>query len=153
MSELEVRIVNLEPVRVAYTLGFSETPEDDAWKKMRGWAEKNGVLGSPETRNFGFNNPNPSPGSPNYGYEIWLTVGPDVEGEGDVQIKEFPGGRYGVTRFKDLNNIGKVWKQLVTWRENSEYKCGYHQWLEELLTSSEIPPEEYVFDLYLPISD
>ena len=45
-----------------------------------------------KARFFGFNNPNPSPGSPNYGYEQWLTVGPEVQAEGGIVIKEIPPG-------------------------------------------------------------
>ena len=33
MSDLDVRIVKLEPVRVASFHGFGESPEDEAWNK------------------------------------------------------------------------------------------------------------------------
>jgi AraC family transcriptional regulator len=152
MSELKVRIVRLEPLRVACAHGFGESPEDEATQKMQAFAESKGLdLGT--ARWFGFNNPSPSPGSPNYGYDVWITVGPDVEGEGDVKIIEFAGGLYAVTRFKGLSNIGEVWQQLVLWREDSPYKKGHHQWLENLLTPPDVPLEEYVFDLYLPIAE
>jgi len=69
-----------------------------------------------------------------------------------VKIKEFPGGMYAVTRFKGLSNISRVWKELVVWQEDSKYKHGQHQWLEEQLSSPDTPhTEELVFDLYLPI--
>jgi DNA gyrase inhibitor GyrI len=152
MSELKVRIVRLEPLRVACAHGFGESPEDEATQKMQAFAASKGLdLG--KVRWFGFNNPNPSPGSPNYGYDVWITVDPDVEGEGDVKIIEFAGGLYAVTRFKGLSNIGEVWRQLVLWREDSPYKKGHHQWLENLLTPPDVPLEEFVFDLYLPIAE
>jgi len=154
MSDLEVRIVELEPMRVAYALGFGTSPELEAWDKILAFGKSKGLLEDPESvRFFGFNNPDPSPGSPNYGYEQWLVVGDDVEAEGDVKIKDFPGGLYAVTRFKGLDNIGQVWKDLVRWQEDSKYKSGSHQWLEELHTSVDSPPEEYVFDLWLPIME
>ena len=154
MSELEVRIVSMEPMRVASAHGFGRGPEEEASRKMLAFLAARG-LEFGQIRWFGFNNPDPSPGSPNYGYEIWVTVGPEVQGEGEVTIKEVPARRYAVTRFKGLENIGRVWRQLVAWSERSAYKkpphC--HQCLENLLTPPGTPYSEYVFDLYLPIAE
>jgi DNA gyrase inhibitor GyrI len=153
MSELDVRIVRLEPMRVASAHGFGQSPEGEAWDKILAWAKSEGLLEELEAhRFFGFNNPDPSPGSPNYGYEQWITVGPNVEVEGDVELKDLSGGLYAVAPCK-LSNIGEVWKQLVAWREDSPYKPAYHQWLEECLTLPGTPFDEMEFDLYLPIAD
>lgn len=151
MSDLEVKIVCLERMRVASAHGFGPEPEGIAWEKMKAFAEKNNLGIGEKLHTFGFNNPDPSPASPNYGYEIWVEVGPEIQPDGDIRILQFDGGLYGVTQFKDLNKIGEVWKQLVVWREDSKYKTGHHQWLEELLTSADIPVEEYVFNLYIAI--
>ncbi len=155
MSELEVRIVELEPMRVAYALGFGPSPEPIAWDNILAYGKAKGLLEDlNQLRFFGFNNPNPSPGSPNYGYEQWMTVGDEFEAEGEVKIKEFSGGLYAVTRFKDLNKIGNVWKALVVWQEDSKYKHGNHQWLEEQRSPPDTPSfEDMVFDLYLPIME
>ena len=150
MSELDVRIVHLEPMRVATAHGFGSGPEEEATKKIATFMEAKGLTFD-NVRWFGFNNPDPTPGSPNYGYDVWITIGPDVEGEGEVKIKEFEGGLYAVTRFKDLSNIGQVWRQLVLWREDSPYREGHHQWLENLLTDLDTPYQDFEFDLYLPI--
>lgn len=154
MSELNVRIVEMGPMRVASAHGFGASPEVLAWKKILDYAEAKG-LNFEDTRFFGFNDPNPSPGSPNYGYEQWMVVGEDVEGEGEVVIKEIPARRYAVLRCESLDVIGQRWQQLVTWFEDSPYRkpAHYHQCLEELLTAPDAPYEEYVFDLYLPIVD
>ena len=150
MSELDVRIVQLEPLHVATAHGFGTGPEEEATEKILAFMDSRGLTFE-DVRWFGFNNPDPSPGSPNYGYDVWITVGPSVEGEGEVKVIEFEGGLYAVTRFKDLNNIGQVWRQLVLWREDSPYKQGHHQWLENLLTHPATPIQDFVFDLYLPI--
>jgi DNA gyrase inhibitor GyrI len=98
MSELDVRIVKLEPMRVASAFGFGEQPEYEAWEKILTWAKSVGITDFEGYRFFGFNNPSPSPGNPNYGYEQWMTVDADVQpGEG-IDIKEFAGGLYAVTR-------------------------------------------------------
>jgi DNA gyrase inhibitor GyrI len=157
MSKLEVRIVNLEPMRVASAWGFGQSPENEAWEKLLAWARPRGLLDDLEKhRLFGFNNPNPSPGSPNYGYETWVVVDPDTEPDGDVRIQGFDGGLYAVTRCVvpkgQFDVIGATWKKLVTWREDSKYKCGTHQWLEESLPM-DLPDTEFVLDLYLPIAE
>ena len=64
MSELDVRIVKLEPMRVASAHALGESPEHDAIEKLIAWAKPKGLLEDPEKhRVFGFNNPDPSPGS------------------------------------------------------------------------------------------
>ena len=154
MSSLQVRIVNLDPMRVAAAYGFGQSPETLAFEKMMAFAAAKGLLREgkmPET--FGFNNPNPSHGSHNYGYEVWLPLEVEIEAESDIEIKEFAGGLYAVTRCEGIQNIGETWNQLATWREGSKYKFGRHQWLEHLLTPLDVPLEEYVFDLYLPIAE
>ena len=154
MSDLEVRIVQMEPMRVASALGFGASPEPEAWSKILAFAAAKGI-DTGEARFFGFNNPNPSPGSPNYGYEQWITVGPDVEAEGEITIKEIPARRYAVAHCESLSTITETWRQLVLWFEDSAYRKPAHwcECLEELLTPPGTPYEEYVFDLYLPIAD
>ena len=157
MSELDVRIVNLEPMRVASFWGFGASPERAAWDQLLAWARPRGLLGNREAhRLFGFNNPNPSAGSPNYGYETWIVVDPDTEAEGGAKIVDFEGGLYAVTRCVvpqgQFDVIGLTWQRLVAWREDSRYKGGTHQWLEESVPI-DLPDTEFVLDLYLPIAE
>ena len=153
MSDLAVRIVRLEPVRVASALVFGPSPELAVWDITWGYVQRHGLLtdGQPH-RFFGFNNPDPSPASPNYGYESWVTVGPEAQPEGQVEIKTFDGGLYAVTACPSVMVIGEVWQSLVRWREVSRYRCGGHQWLEEVLNPQSVTGEPpFTFDLYLPI--
>ena len=159
MRELQVRIVKLEPLRAAYALGFGPSPEGIAWEKLMSWAKRQGLLESIAShRLFGFNNPNPHPGSPNYGYEQWMTVGQEVQPEGDIRIKEFPGGLFAVARCTGTDNIFNTWQQLVAWQETSHYKMANNQCLEECLNPQvflEPQPDfgSLAFDLYLPIAE
>ncbi len=148
----EVRIVRLEPMRVAATLGFGPEPELEAWEKLMTWARATNLADGTQ-RYFGFNNPNPMPGSPNYGYEQWMTVGPDVEPLGDVEIKDFEGGLFAVLRCDGLVTIGEDWGRLAAWLEASSYRADNRQCLEELLTSPVLPHTEWVFDLFVAIAD
>ena len=66
MSENELRIVTLETMRVVGAYRFGEHSEEQARTKLLAWAKDQGKY-LQEQRFFGFNNPNPTHGSPNYG--------------------------------------------------------------------------------------
>jgi AraC family transcriptional regulator len=151
----EARVVNLEPMRFASVYGFGEQPEHLAWSKLEAWAGPKGYLDDlAQHRVFGFNNPNPSPGSPNYGYEFWIAVGPEVEPDGEVRIVGFGGGAYAVLRVEVADDayeaIPEGWKRLHGWCEEQGLGFGNHQWLEEHL-SAPGAPGGFTLDLYMPI--
>jgi len=157
MSEMDVKIVSLEPLRVASFWGFGPSPELEAWEKLRAWAEPRDLLDDLEAnRVFGFNNPDPSAGSPNYGYELLIEVDEDTIPEGDMRLQKLDGGLYAVARCEvpqgGIDQIGKVWKGLLAWRESSKYKAGSHQWLEKSV-AFDSPGIEFALDLYMPIAE
>lgn len=154
MDELEVRIEQLPARRVASVHGFGQQPENLAWEQLVAWAEPGGLLADAERhRIYGFNNPSPSPGSPNYGYEFWIDV--DAEAplgqDGDATIKDVEGGLYAVTRFQGRGEeMQPVWHRLLVWGENSRYRIATHQWLEKHVCVS---GDVLVLDLMLPIAE
>ncbi len=133
----QVQLVKLERLHVAVAWAFGPQPEDEAWRKMSAYAGLKGLQVVPQARMFGFNNPNPSPGSPNYGYQFCITVGPEVQPEGDIRIGELEGGLYAMTPFTmteggDPNSaIPDAWMRLDAWVAASPHRRGNHQWLEE----------------------
>ncbi len=155
MSELEVHIEKLEPMRVASVRVVSETPEREAWKKMREWAEPLGLLEDIDKNPvFGFNNPSPAPDRREYGYEFWISIGPEIEPEGEVKVKEFPGGLYAVTKCALLGdpNILETWKLLWEWVLTSKYN---HRETHELERPQNplSPEEDLILDIYLPVEE
>ena len=110
-------------MRVACVNGFGEGPEGMAFDKMKAWAAAHNLPGKPY-RLFGYNNPDPSPGSPNYGYDVWITVDESVQADGEARIIDFPGGLYAVTRIEVKNpgtispapgkNWSNGWRQQVS---------------------------------------
>lgn len=157
MSNIDVRIVKLPPMRVACVNGFGEGPEEAAFGKMKAWATAHNLLEKPY-RLFGYNNPDPSPGSPNYGYDVWITVDKSVQADGEARIIEFPGGSYAVTRLevKDPgSDITGTWQKLVKWMENSTYRHGRHQCLEEHVGPLDeiVEGQPFTLDLHLPITE
>ena len=157
MPELEVRIVRLEPMRVASVRAFGESPEREAWDRLRHWAEPRGLLADLD-RNpvYGFNNPNPEPDRTEYGYEFWVAVTPDVEGAGGVEIKDFAGGLYAVTRCRLLDDpngsMPEVWRKLLEWVRLNDYEWRRTHELEKPLDPW-AAEQDYLVELYLPIEE
>ena len=155
-TELIVSVVRLEPMRVACTSGFGAGPEGIAFDKMVKLVSETGLDRDGQAhRFFGFNNPSPTAASPNYGYDVWVTVGPDFEPTGDTTMLTFPGGLYAVTRIHPITGeeIPAAWQQLVAWRERSRYRPASHQWLEEHIGDIRLSFPELDLDLYMPISE
>jgi DNA gyrase inhibitor GyrI len=157
MSGIKVEVIDLEPLRFASFYSFGPSPEFIAFEKLEKWAKPLGYLDDRDKhRIFGFNNPNPSAGSPNYGYEFWIEVGPEIEPDGDMRLIEFKGGKYAVTSCPvpedDIEVISTTWHKLATWLEDSPYRYGSHQWLEKHLPS-DASGILFVLELMIPISN
>ena len=157
MTELQIHIIELRPMRVASVRVISESPERDAWEKMRTWAQPKGLLDNVEKNPvFGFNNPSPSRDRREYGYEFWIAIDPGIEPEGDIEVKDFAGGLYAVTTCRlygdPKGNVFEVWMKLLEWVRCSKYRWRKTHELEKAhdpLASE----EDLVLDLYLPIEE
>jgi DNA gyrase inhibitor GyrI len=156
MSDLNVKIVRLPALRVASVNGYGPNPEEIAFGKMRAYVKTAGLAsdGLPH-RFFGFNNPSPSAGSPNYGYDVWVTVASSAQSEGEVTVLDFPGGLYAVLSVRPITGeeIFPAWQQLVAWRETSPYRPASHQWLEEHIGDINLSFPDLTLDLYMPIAE
>ena len=158
MTANEVKIVELEPLHVASFHGYGTEPEHEAFGKLTAWLEAHDMMSDVrQHRVFGFNNPEPSPGSPSYGYEVWITVGPEVEAEGEMEIKDFAGGLYAVSTCtpESGEEIPGCWQHLISWLAGSPYGHARHQWLEEHVWPGEGEDPfggQLTLGLYAPIS-
>ena len=75
MKEIEVNIVTLDQMIVASAYAFSRSPEEEAYRNLRTWADSKGINQQWDWNPvFGFNNPSPKPGQSEYGYEYWLVL-------------------------------------------------------------------------------
>ena len=157
---MEVRLERLETMRAAYTHALSDTPEEDAMKKMLDWIKTKGLMEKASGFRFFGRNTYPTDKPEPHGYEIYLTVNRDIEPEGDVETKEIEGGLYAVLRFKNLYKIGEAWVKLWKWIEESEHehvgwKKGEHGWVngfeEHLNWREEKPRTEWEFDLWVKL--
>ncbi len=156
MEKINVHIVTLPPMRVACVNGFGPSPELAAQEKMRTWAASRKLLETP-FRLFGYNNPAPSAGSPNYGYDVWISVDQALEPDDQVRIIDFPGGMYAVTRVEAAPNgdgIFEAWQALARWVEQSQYTAEYdrRECLEESVYPFQSIEKGFTLDLFEPIS-
>ncbi len=163
IENLFVQVVELEPMRVASVRALSKTPEKDAWKKLKAWAEPQGLLDDLIKHPvFGFNNPNPSPGQKEYGYEFWIRMGTLFKGEGEIEAKDYEGGLFAVTtcklwdaiqsEFFQKHGFLESWKNLVDWVILSEqYELDDSRQCLEKAHNPGAAEEELVLDLYQPI--
>ena len=131
--------------------GGGIAPEHEAHSKAIEWLKAHDLYREGAYRSFGFNNPNPSSGSPNYGYEVWILPTDGLPKDHGAKELDFKGGLYGVGLCPSLDVIGEVWQKLAAWRDSSEYQPAPHQWLEEELNHFDPNRPGYQFNLYLPI--
>jgi DNA gyrase inhibitor GyrI len=156
MSKSEISIREVEPMRVASMRVISESPEGDVWTKLKSWAKPKGLLDDLEKHPiFGFDNPLPSKESKTNGYELWIKMGPEIESDDQVEIKEFPGGLYAVymceVKGDPYKTIPAGWKVLQNWLKSSDdYTCGHHQWLEKSV-NIDVTLDDLKLELHLPI--
>lgn len=143
MSELhlsEITIETLPPMRVACYRAASPTPEADSAGYLSEWVAQQDLAGP--LRHFGFDvEVTPEQQAADFrGYEVWMTVPPEVQPAADVTVRDFEGGLYAVTTIDQpfvapFELIPAAWKYLHEWVIASDrYQSGNHQWLEELIS-------------------
>ena len=150
MNEIDVRIVELEPMRVASFRAISESPENDAFQKLYTWAQPKGLFNDLIKHPvYGFDNPSPTPGKKTYGYEFWIKVDEGFK-DNAIKTKDVPGAKFAVTTCYELKDIGETWKKLDEWVAVNGYEFGGAQCLEKS-HDPEASEDELVLDLYLSI--
>jgi DNA gyrase inhibitor GyrI len=154
LDALDVEVVTLPPMTVAAARAFGPHPEMEAWQTLLSWARLHGLAPELVAHHFyGFNNPDPVPGEPDYGYEQWISVDREAQGDDRVVIRSFPGGRFLATRCDDLRNLGTTWRRLFRWCQRSTFAPEFDRpFLEECLTPLAREPADFCFRLLLPVS-
>lgn len=153
-----VRIVLLPPCTVASYQFEGDDPEETVGEVVSMFIRSSGLYEiKPDARMFGFNNPEPQPGSDYHGYEDWVTIPDDMEVSAPLVKKHYDGGLYAAytINFPDFYE----WNFLKEWVKNSEkYQEDHRDYLEEHLNwvySSHMGwPENGIdgkIDLLLPI--
>lgn len=162
MSEMAVRLEKLRTMRAAYTHASGNTPEEDARKRIVGWAKSRGLMEKGVGARLFGRNTYPTDKPEPHGYEFYLAVNDDAESEGDIEMREVPGGLYVTLRFKNLAKIGEAWEKMWKWIEESKYehvgwRKGEHGWVngfeEQVNWREEKPPTEWIFALWVQLKE
>ena len=146
-----VRLVTIPSLCAVVSHGHGRHPEMAAHERLMAWARLHGLPGDPATcLRLGRNNPRPTPGQADYGYDSMLAAVGDLPEPEGLARATVPGGTWAVVRCT-LANIGERWEHLYRWvREHRHEPAGHG--LEELLTEpDESRPAATVLDLWLPI--
>jgi len=153
-DDIVVTFERLMPMRVVSFQAISNSPENDAWKQLREWAEPRGLFADPIAHSiYGFNNPNPQKGKKEYGYEFWIQVDPNFHEE-DVKILDIPEDYYIVTRCvvnDPEKDIPEAWTKLLDLIKAKGYEFGDHCGLEKVISSAHTG--NWILDIYIPIKE
>ena len=151
-ENLQVHFETLPPMRIVSFHVISKTPENDASKKMQKWMKENNIFFDSDSHpTFGFDNPKPTRGKEEYGYEFWLKVDDDFEPKDDVKVKDIPSFQYVVTTSWRLTDVGRDWKHLDRWIKEHNYEIIRDTPCLERAHISGVAEEELILDLMVPI--
>lgn len=156
----DIKVIrNLPQMTVAYYCYYGENPEDGAFSVMKEWVLKQGLdYKNSDYRIFGYNASDTDATAKEYGYEVCITISPNMKVEDDkVKVKTIPGGRYAVMSISPTENLGEEimhgWNRFSKWLEGSKYVFGDTQWLEEHLEFGDGFKHLGGVDLYMPIKE
>ncbi|WHY21200.1 effector binding domain-containing protein [Paenibacillus sp. G2S3] len=150
---IHVRFITLSPMRFAYNIAVSTSPEDEAMLPVMEWLEANYLLGT--ARLFGGNtNPHPSGENNPYGYGFCTSIPENVEIPSHLKEMRFDGGLYAMTESSD--DIYGSWQALMSFLDNNiDYQADHDSrlYLEEHIRndSPKGSGNEYVLNLLEPV--
>lgn len=142
---MHVTIKTRTPTRVAFIRWTGPYHEvGPTWEALMDWAGSNGHFNG-DTRYFGasYDDPDVTPAE-KIRYDACITIGDDVEGEGDVGIRTIPGGTYAVTIHEGpYEKLGDTYTRLMgQWFPASGYEPGDAPCLEFYLNEPDATPQE-----------
>ena len=150
MSSSDIRVVQLEPLRLATLVGTGLTPELNGWQMLLRWAQEHGCLDAkPAPRFFGYDVWRAKDA---HDYRVLMTVSENCCRDSQIDVITLPGGIYAVHRVHGTRSIPGAWQQLDDWLNDSSYQLGQHQWLEEHIRFIDLPEQDFLLDLYLPLT-
>ena len=154
---MKVEVKELPSHRVAYVRsksGYDEKAIHEAYETLCNWAGPRGLFG-PNTKLIGasYDNPEITPIS-KCRYDACITIGDDVQAEGPISVKVFPGGKYAVYRWRGRpRDVGPVFQSLMgEWFPTSGYKPGDAPCLEFYHNYPDQDPKgEATVDICIPV--
>jgi AraC family transcriptional regulator len=154
---MKVEVKELPAYRVAYvssTKGYEAAAIHEAYETLMRWAGPRGILG-PNTKVIGasYDNPDITPVA-RCRYDACISIGDDVKPEAPVSVKQFPGGKYAVYRYRGRpQDLGKVFERFMgEWFPSSGYQPGDAACLEFYHNDPDTDPKgEATADICIPV--
>ncbi len=156
-SSMQIEIKHLPRQRVAFLRHVGPYDQvGSAWERLCSWAGPRGLLG-PDSRFLGacYDDPEITPPD-KIRYDACVTVGEEVEAEGDVGLQEIGGGEYAVTLHEGpYAEFSATYSKIYGgwFPENGRYP-GPGPSLEFYLNDPEsTDPEDLLTEVWVPIGD
>lgn len=151
---MDVRFVNIEPMRVAFVRHTGPYIEcEDTWKTLCTWASSKGLLRM-DAKYIGVSHDDPQVTPPEkLRYDACITVEENVEGEGKIGIQTIPGGEYAVTTHAGpYEKLESTYAELMgQWLLQSGREMGEACFEIYLNDPDSTPPEKLLTDIYLAL--
>jgi len=152
---VEVRIETVEPMQVAFVRHTGPYIEcKPAWDTLCGWAGPKGLLRM-DSKYIGISHDDPQVTPPEkIRYDACVTVGNNVEGEGEVGIQTIGGGTFAVTTHKGpYEKLEVTYAELMgKWLPQSGKEMTEKSCFEVYLNDPEqTPPKELLTDIYISV--
>ncbi len=117
ITDLHVRFVTLPPMRTAYYVAVSVSPEEEAQKTVIDWLKAQNLMGTARILG-GDMAPMPSGDGKPYGYGVLASIPEGVTVSAPLKEMNVPGGLYAVTESSD--DIGGSWKKFMQYLSTHE---------------------------------
>ena len=153
---MEVAIKKLAAMRVAFMRHVGPyTQVGETWNRLCGWAGPRGILG-PHSKMLGLSHDDPDVTPPDkLRYDACVTVGANVEAEGEIGIQEIPDGEYAMTLHEGpYENLGGTYAALCgQWLPQSGRELRSAPAIEVYLNSPfDTKPDDLRTEVYLPLA-
>jgi AraC family transcriptional regulator len=153
--KMDVKIVKQDGMRVIFVRHVGPYDEcGPAWERLCGYAGSKGLMG-PEAKFLGISHDDPMvTQADKLRYDACMTVGPEIQPEGEVGVQDIPGGEYAMVLHKGpYENLKETYAALCgQWlprsgREVMNTPC-YEVYLNDHNTT---PPKELLTEIYMPL--
>ena len=157
--EVDVTVKDLPSERVAYVRHVGPYQGDTAlfgrlFGRLATWAGPRGLLGA-QAQFLALYHDNPEITHPDkLRLSVCLTIGDDVDVDGDLGQMRLPGGKYAVARFRiDADQYGAAWDALMGgWLPASGYQPDDRIPMERYLNDPATDPElKHELEICLPV--
>lgn len=154
---MQLRVEDRAPTRIAYIAGRGPYAKvlPESFGRLCSYAQKHGLFERAGAVTLAVCHDDPRTTPPEQiRSEAAVTVGPDFTPEGDIQVRELPGGRYAVA-----THLGPYEKLAAAWQEAEgrlipaaglrfrEGEC-FEVYLND---PNSVPPEQIRTDIYVPV--